>query len=63
MTEYWMKHFSPSGPADATEEGLANKLRALDQQTARIMTERQDIYAQIRNHRRQKAKAQATQVA
>jgi hypothetical protein len=57
MSEYWMKHFSPTGPADQTEEALANQLRALDQQTEAIMKERQRIYGEIRSHRRARAKA------
>lgn len=60
MSEYWMKHFGATGPVDPTEEGLANQLRALDQQTAAIMAERQRIYGEIRSHRR---KAKATPVA
>lgn len=62
MSEYWMKHFGTTGPADLTEEGLANQLRALDQQTAAIMAERQRIYGEIRSHRR-KAKANAVAAA
>lgn len=60
--EYWMKHFGATGPVGTVEEGLANQLRALDQQNAAIMAERQRIYGEIRSHRR-KARESKTAVA